>query len=47
MAGQNARAFPVVMQYIGGQTEVVWPESVRTAPPELPLPDASPYAAGS
>ncbi|HET6520198.1 MAG TPA: ABC transporter substrate-binding protein [Geminicoccaceae bacterium] len=47
MAGQNERSFPVVMQYIGGETEVVWPETVRTAEPELPLPDASPYAAGS
>ncbi len=47
MAGQNERSFPVVMQYIGGDTEVVWPESVATAEPELPLPAESPYAAGS
>jgi branched-chain amino acid transport system substrate-binding protein len=47
MAGQNERSFPVVMQYIGGDTEVVWPASVATAEPELPLPAESPYAAGS
>src|SRR3712207_9332479 len=39
MAGQNERSFPVVMQYIGGDTEVVWPESVATAEPVLPLPE--------
>ena len=47
MAGQNARSFPVVMQYIGPQANVVWPESMATAEPVLPLPEASPYAVAS
>jgi branched-chain amino acid transport system substrate-binding protein len=47
MSGQNERSYPVVMQYIDGETEVVWPEAIRTAEPVLPLPSESPYAAGS
>ncbi len=38
MRGQNERAFPVVMQYVGGDTKVVFPKEVATAPPVLPLP---------
>ena len=47
MAGQNERSFPVILQYVDGRAEVVWPESVATAEPVLPLPKNSPYAAGS
>jgi len=45
MAGQNLRCWPVAMQYIGGKTQVVYPTSIATAAPVLPLPASSPYAA--
>jgi branched-chain amino acid transport system substrate-binding protein len=45
MAGQNERAFPVVFQAIEGKFEVVYPKSVQTAEPILPLPASSPFAA--
>jgi len=44
MAGQNARSFPVVMQYIEGETKIAWPNSIRTIDPVLPLPDGHAYA---
>jgi branched-chain amino acid transport system substrate-binding protein len=44
LAGQNERSTPVVMQYSGGKTTVVWPTAIRTAEPVLPLPASSPYA---
>lgn len=44
MAGQNMRSFPIVMQYIGGQSHVSHPASIQTREPVLPLPDSSPYA---
>ncbi|MBO0763367.1 MAG: ABC transporter substrate-binding protein [Hyphomicrobiaceae bacterium] len=44
MAGQNARSSPVVMQFIKGQTKVVWPVTIRTADPVLPLPAGHAYA---
>lgn len=43
--GQNLRASLVVMQYIGGKTQVVYPKAIATASPVLPLPPTSPYAA--
>jgi branched-chain amino acid transport system substrate-binding protein len=45
MRGQNLRASLVVMQYIAGKTQIVYPKAVATASPVLPLPSASPYAA--
>jgi branched-chain amino acid transport system substrate-binding protein len=45
MRGQNLRASLVVMQYIGGKTQVVYPKVIATASPVLPLPSTSPYAA--
>ena len=45
MAGQNERAFPVVFQALEGKFEVVYPKSVQTAEPVLPLPASSPFAA--
>jgi branched-chain amino acid transport system substrate-binding protein len=45
MAGQNERAFPAVFQVIGGKFEVVYPKTVATAQPVLPLPASSPFAA--
>jgi branched-chain amino acid transport system substrate-binding protein len=44
MAGQNARSSPVVMQFVKGQTKVVWPAAIRTADPVLPLPPGHAYA---
>ena len=45
MSGQNERAFPVVFQAIEGKFEVVYPKTVQTAQPVLPLPASSPFAA--
>ncbi|MBI1958691.1 MAG: ABC transporter substrate-binding protein [Candidatus Rokubacteria bacterium] len=45
MRGQNGRAFPVVFQVVAGKFEVVYPKTVATAAPILPLPAASPWAA--
>jgi branched-chain amino acid transport system substrate-binding protein len=45
MAGQNDRAFPVVIQYIDDKSYVVWPKSQQQREPVLKLPPASPYAA--
>jgi branched-chain amino acid transport system substrate-binding protein len=44
MAGQNERSSPVVMQYIGGQTKIAWPASIKTVDPVLPLPKGHAYA---
>ena len=44
MAGQNMRAFPVVIQYIDDKAYVVWPKSQQQREPELKLPASSPYA---
>jgi len=45
MAGQNDRAFPVIVQYIDDQAHIVWPKSLQRHEPVLPLPSSSPYAA--
>ncbi|PYM53313.1 MAG: ABC transporter ATP-binding protein [Candidatus Rokuibacteriota bacterium] len=45
MAGQNLRSFPVVFQYVKGKVEVVYPKSIQTTEPVLPLPPESPWAA--
>jgi branched-chain amino acid transport system substrate-binding protein len=45
MAGQNDRAFPVIVQYIDDQAHIVWPKSLQRREPVLPLPASSPYAA--
>jgi ABC-type branched-subunit amino acid transport system substrate-binding protein len=44
MAGQNDRAFPVVIQYIDDKSYVVWPKSQQQREPMLKLPKTSPYA---
>jgi branched-chain amino acid transport system substrate-binding protein len=44
MRGQNERAFPVVMQYVGSETKVVFPKEVATQAPILPLPKGHAYA---
>jgi branched-chain amino acid transport system substrate-binding protein len=45
MAGQNDRAFPVILQYVDDKPIIVWPKSLQRAEPVLPLPSSSPYAA--
>jgi branched-chain amino acid transport system substrate-binding protein len=42
--GQNDRAFPVIIQYVDDKSYVVWPKSLQSREPVLPLPAASPYA---
>ena len=44
MAGQNERSTPVVMQYTGGKTRIVWPTAIKTADPVLPIPKSSAYS---
>ncbi len=45
MAGQNTRAYPVVVQYVDDKSYVVWPKALQQRAPVLTLPDTSPYAA--
>jgi ABC-type branched-subunit amino acid transport system substrate-binding protein len=45
MAGQNERASPVIVQYVGGKPSIVWPQALQSKEPVLPLPASSPYAA--
>jgi branched-chain amino acid transport system substrate-binding protein len=47
LAGQNERSTPVVMQYLKGKINVVWPTAIENVPPVLPLPSSSPYAAAT
>jgi branched-chain amino acid transport system substrate-binding protein len=44
MAGQNERSSPVVMQFVNGKTNVVWPTAIKTADPVVPLPAGHAYA---
>jgi branched-chain amino acid transport system substrate-binding protein len=44
-AGQNERAFPAVFQIVEGKFEVVFPKTVQTASPILPLAASSPFSA--
>ena len=44
MAGQNERAYPVIVQYIDDQSYVVWPKAQQQREPVLRLPASSPYA---
>jgi len=44
MAGQNDRAFPIIVQYVDDKAHVVWPKSLQHRDPVLPLPSSSPYA---
>ena len=45
MAGQNTRAYPVIVQYINDKSYVVWPKALQQREPVLKLPASSPYAA--
>ena len=44
LAGQNERAYPVVMQFVNGETKVVFPKEVATSEPVMPLPQGHAYA---
>jgi branched-chain amino acid transport system substrate-binding protein len=44
MAGQNERSSPVVMQYVDGNSQLVWPPRLRTADPVVPLPSSHSYS---
>ena len=44
MAGQNDRAYPVVVQYVDDKSYVVWPKAQQEREPVLKLPPSSPYA---
>ncbi|MGO9570001.1 MAG: ABC transporter substrate-binding protein [Desulfomonilaceae bacterium] len=41
--GQNVRSYPVVMQWVNGKLGIVWPASLQTADPIIPIPADSPY----
>ena len=44
MAGQNDRAYPVIVQYSDDKSYVVWPKAMQQREPVLKLPSNSPYA---
>ena len=44
MSGQNERAYPVVVQYSGDQSHLVWPKEQQQREPVFKLPASSPYA---
>jgi len=44
LAGQNERAFPVVMQYVNGRARIAWPKEVQTTDPVLPFPKGQAFA---
>ena len=44
LAGQNTRAFPVIIQYIDDKPVVVWPKSQQQREPVLPLPAGMTYS---
>ena len=44
MAGQNQLSSPVVHQYIGKETFVVWPSAIKSKDAVLPLPKGHGYA---
>lgn len=43
-SGQNFRSYPVVMQWIDGEVQVVWPAAMKSVEPKLPFPATSPFA---
>ncbi|MEN9316699.1 MAG: hypothetical protein RIS35_3092 [Pseudomonadota bacterium] len=44
LSGQNERSSPVVMQYSGNDTFIVWPAAIKTKDAVLPLPKGHAYA---
>jgi branched-chain amino acid transport system substrate-binding protein len=43
-AGENLRSYPVVMQWVKGKVEIVWPNALKTTEPKLPAPPDWPLA---
>jgi branched-chain amino acid transport system substrate-binding protein len=43
-AGQDLRSYPVVMQWMNGKIEIVWPKAMKTTDPKLPMPPDSVFA---
>ena len=43
-AGQNVKCYPVVMQWVKGKVEIVWPEAYKTIEAKLPAPADWPLA---
>ncbi len=43
-AGQNSRCYPVVMQWVKGKVEIVWPNALKTIEAKLPAPKDWPLA---
>ena len=43
-SGQNLRAYTVVMQWLKGKIEIVFPPSLKTTEPRLPVPANWPLA---
>ena len=43
IAGQNERAFPVIIEYTADGSDIVWPKSQAKREPTLPLPVGNPY----
>ena len=44
MSGQNERSTPAVMQYVNGETKVVWPATIKTIDAVIPLPKGHAFA---
>ena len=47
MAGQNERAFPVIIQYVDDKSYVVWPKSQAMREAVLPLPAGTTYSSAA
>jgi branched-chain amino acid transport system substrate-binding protein len=43
-AGQNIRSYPVVVQWTTDKLGIVWPASMKTTEPIIPMPTDSPYS---
>ncbi len=43
-SGQNLKSYPVVMQWVKGKIEIVWPHALKTIEPKLPAPPDWPLA---
>ena len=44
LAGQNERAFPIVIQYVNGRGRIAWPKEIQTTDPVLPFPKGHAFA---
>ena len=44
LAGQNERAFPIVIQYVNGRGRIAWPKAIQTTDPVLPFPKGHAFA---